>query len=125
MKDNKNNKILEDAAMSDEELDGVAGGTLGQMQDLFSAIVEVESGSSVLGYMMNGAACVIPGVNEINKSVVKKNLSLIGIDAKIDIGWLGWGICSEDNVYTDKKTGKSLSHEEVLSRIKRDLPYWI
>ena len=125
MKDNKNNKILEDAAMSDEELDGVAGGTLGQMQDLMSAIVEEESGSSGLGDFAAGAGCFLPGMNEIEKSIVKKNLSLIGIDAKIDIGWLGWGICSEDNVYTDKKTGKNISHEEVLSRIKRDLPYWM
>ena len=69
------NKILEDAAMSDEELDNVAGGTLGQMQDLVSAIVEVESGSSVLGDMMNGAGCFLPGFNEINKSFVKKTLS--------------------------------------------------
>ena len=125
MKDNKNNKILEDAAMSDEELDNVAGGTLGQMQDLYSAIVEVETGSSELGYFAAGASCVLPGMNEINKSMVKKTLSMIGIDAKIDIGWLGYGICSEDNVYTDKKTGKNISHEEVLSRIKRDLPYWM
>ena len=119
------NKLANLESMSDEELDNVAGGTLGQMHDLVSAIVEVDSGSSVLGDIVNGGACAIPGLNELNKSVVKKTLSMIGIDAKIDIGWLGWGICSEDNVYTDKKTGKSLSHEEVLSRIKRDLPYWL
>ena len=118
-------KLANLEAMSDEELDNVAGGTLGQMQDLMSAIVEVESGSSGLGDFAAGAGCFLPGMNEIEKSIVKKALSMIGIDAKIDIGWLGYGICSEDNVYTDKKTGKSLSHEEVLSRIKRDLPYWL
>jgi len=118
-------KKFADEAMSDEELDNVAGGTLSQMQDLVSAIVKVKSGSSVLGDMMNGAGCFLPGFNEINKSYVKETLSRIGIDAQIDIGWLGYGICSEDNVYTDKRTGKSLSHEEVLSRIKRDLPSWM
>ena len=39
------NKILEDAAMSDEELDNVAGGTLRQMLDLYSAIIGVQTGS--------------------------------------------------------------------------------
>ena len=119
------NKILEDAAMSDEELDNVAGGTLRQMLDLYSAIIGVQTGSAGFGDFVAGAACAIPGLNANSKSVVIKNLSLIGINAQIDIGWLGWDICSEDNVYTDKKTGKSLSHEEVLSRIKRDLPYWL
>jgi hypothetical protein len=40
-----------------------------------------------------------------------------GIEAHIDIGWLGLGIASENNTYKDIKTGKSLTHQEVMKRL--------
>ena len=79
-------KKFADEAMSDEELDNVAGGTLSQMLDLYSAIIGIQTGSAGFGDFVAGAACAIPGLNAHSKSEVIKNLSFIGINAEIDIG---------------------------------------
>ena len=42
----------------------------------------------------------------------------MGIEADISVGFCGTGIGSKNNTYKDKETGKSLTHAEVLNRIK-------
>ncbi len=39
------------------------------------------------------------------------------IKADISLGFAGTGIGSDPNTYTDKRTGKPMTHDEVLSRI--------
>jgi hypothetical protein len=94
--------------MEDMELENVAGGTHGEMVELHSAITPNPS----------GLGTYIPGLSEITKqSIIQKLKDKYGIEAHIDIGWLGLGIASENNTYKDIKTGKSLTHSEVMKRL--------
>lgn len=66
----------------------------------------------------SGLGTHIPGLSEITKqSIIQKLKDKYGIEAHIDIGWLGLGIASENNTYKDIKTGKSLTHSEVMKRL--------
>ena len=100
-------KKFENGKMSDMELENVAGGTHREMVELHSAITPNPS----------GLGTYIPGLSEITKqSIVQKLKDKYGM-AHIDIGWLGLGIASENNTYKDIKTGKSLTHSEVMKRL--------
>ena len=105
---------LKAKAMMDDELNNVAGGTHTEMVQLYSAI------SEKIGKLGSGSkfGAYIPGLSEIPKSIVIDTLkNKYDIEAHIDIGWLGLGIASEKNTYKDIKTGKSLTHQEVMKRI--------
>ena len=92
----------------DMELENVAGGTHREMVELHSAITPNPS----------GLGTHIPGLSEITKqSIIQKLKDKYGIEAHIDIGWLGLGIASENNTYKDIKTGNSLTHSEVMKRL--------
>ena len=56
----------------------------------------------------------------VAKNDVKNFLNnKLGIEADISVGLLGTGLFSSDNTYKDLNNGgKSLSHSEVISRIK-------
>lgn len=63
-------------------------------------------------------AAHFPGANYGTAELIEEVLdSALGIDADIDLGFLGTGINSKPNKYIDKATGKSLTHQEVLARI--------
>lgn len=66
----------------------------------------------------SGVGPYVPGISEIIKlDVIERLKDEHGIEAHIDIGWLGLGIASENNTYKDIKTGKSLTHKEVMKRL--------
>ena len=101
-------KKFENGKMNDMELENVAGGTHREMVELHSAMTK---NPSKLGTH-------IPGISEITKShIIDRLKDEYGIEAHIDIGWLGMGIASENNTYKDIKTGKSLTHQEVMKRL--------
>ena len=101
--------------LSDEELEKVAGGTVGELEDLTGAML---SNWSVLEKFGKGAAHV-PGTNHLLAreitNILKNDLE---ISADIDLGWGGTGMGSGANTYKDISTGRKLSHGEVLDRIK-------
>lgn len=101
-------KKFENGKMSDMELENVAGGTHREMVELHSAMAKNPS----------GVGPYVPGISEIIKlDVIERLKDEYGIEAHIDIGWLGLGIASENNTYKDIKTGKSLTHKEVMKRL--------
>ncbi|MBR2214875.1 MAG: hypothetical protein IJ849_03835 [Selenomonadaceae bacterium] len=105
---------IENAKMEEQELEQVAGGTLTEMVELFRVFESRGHGKN-----KNTIGVYLPGFNEIAKSDIKSRLKNdYGIEANIDIGWLGVGIASENNMYKDIKTGKALTHQEVMQRIK-------
>ena len=98
--------------LSDGELEQIAGGTVGQLDDLVRAGV-----NNPFLKDLAGLGTHVPGANAITRDLMEDFLGKIGINADISIGFLGTGLGSENNKYTDKATGQSLSHAEVLKRI--------
>ena len=100
--------------LSDEELENVAGGTVGELEDLTVALVS--KWPAIAG--MGKVDAHIPGANKVIASAVESILEKdLGISANINLGVGGTGIFSKSNTYTDIATGKRLSHSEVLSII--------
>ena len=94
--------------LSDDELEKVAGGYQNEVSELSEAI-----------HGKGKYLSAIPGVSEIEKQNIKSILEKkLNIKADLSIGGLGWGIFSSQNTYKDLSTGKSLTHQEVLDRIK-------
>ena len=106
-------EILKDEMLSAEQLDQVAGGTIAELKELVNAM---QSNPVVKGF---GKVCShIPVVNEGLKLGVFKDLREIGILADIDTGWFCTGAWSDKNRYWDINTKKSLTHAQVLERIR-------
>ena len=99
--------------MTMEQLDNVAGGTIAELKELVGAL---QSNSVARG--LGKAYSHIPAVSEAIKYGVAKELFKMGIEADISVGFCGTGIGSKNNKYRDTSTGKSLTHAEVLNRIK-------
>ena len=99
--------------MNDSELDIVVGGTVVQLEQLVRTFLK----NCTCRDYMTGISTHIPVGNiataEYIESFMKENMH---IDANISIGVGGTGILSKQNTYRDTKTGKLLSHEEVLKR---------
>lgn len=94
------------------ELEIVTGGTVGELEDLVHAFVCTGSDYGVL------FAAHCPGANYGTAKIVEELLnSALGISADINLGFCGTGINSKPNKYIDKATGKTLTHEEVITRI--------
>ena len=59
-------------------------------------------------------------LHKIIVEVVQNALEFVlDIDADISLGFAGTGIGSDPNTYIDMKTGKRLTHAEVIDRIRR------
>ena len=102
--------------MSSEQLDEVAGGKLKELQELTDELID--------NLFLKGMAAFsgsLPFSSKLMKSEVTKILDKIGIEANIDVNTLGFfsfGIGEKNNTYKDKATGESLTHQQVLNRIK-------
>ena len=100
--------------MSDEELEAVAGGTVGEFEELTKAIVSNPTLKKLGGFDSH-----VPALNGLLANQVEKFLQdNLQIDADISLGFLGTGAGSKNNKYVDMTTGKYISHEEVLKRIE-------
>ena len=109
----KEEKILQEEILSDDELENVAGGTVNELEDLTRAFID-NSTLNIVGALETH----IPGANKILANTIEKGLKDMGIEAHISIGFLGTGLASDPNTYKDMSTGKSLTHQEVVNIIK-------
>ena len=99
-----------------EELEIVSGGTVTEFDELITAI----EGNGVFGDICGAIGGHVPGANNIVAAVVKNALEyILDIRAEISLGFAGTGIGSDPNIYIDLKTGKMISHAEVIDRIRR------
>ena len=96
------------------ELETVTGGTVAEYEELLRACAV---SNPVLAEA--GAACAhIPGANLVTAQMFESWLSSnLMISANIDLGKGGTGIFSKGNTYVDMRTGRGLSHAEVVRRI--------
>ncbi len=109
-----NEMNLKNEVMSFEELEKVAGGTVGELEDLVVAILDKYPGMKELSVV----AVHTPGGNRLVADEVEKILKRdLNIDADISLGVGGTGLWSRSNYYRDISSGKRLSHGEVLKRI--------
>lgn len=108
--------VITNEILNEEQLDGVAGGNLRELQELTDELID--------NLFLKGMAAFsgsLPFASKAMKSEVTKILDKIGIEANIDVntfGFLGFNIGEKNNTYKDKVTGKSLTHQQVLNRIK-------
>lgn len=120
----KNEMLKNQNALSFDELDQVSAATVGELNEIISAMEDV---SGTAGKVSGGLRKVLgflpyekvgtSAYNLIMAPVVEKGLkSELGIDANTSIGWLGSDFRSSHNTY--KLNGKAISHQEVLNMIK-------
>jgi|GEM_PF-783079 len=103
------------AELKSDELEQVTGGTVKEYEQLISAIAGNDK-LRVLGEF----ATHVPIGNLISREFLEDFLDEhLGIKADISLGVLGTGAFSSHNTYTDKRTGRSLTHEEVIEIIQR------
>ena len=102
-------KILKDEILSEAELDGVAGGSSEELGELVRAIHDNKNVGFDEGEYLFGSG-------ERWKYLATLKLEKLGINAKIDYSI--FSTTAYPDSYTDKATGKSLSHAEVLDIIK-------
>lgn len=98
-----------------EELEIVSGGTVGELDDLIKALIDIPMYKDLFGAVGGH----IPGANNAIAALMEEVLEKsFGIRADIDLGIAGTGLCSDPNTYVDISSGKSMTHAEVLKRIK-------
>ena len=108
--------INKEELLNEEQLDRIAGGNLEELQQLTDELID--------NLWLKGMAAFsgsLPFASKAMKSEVTKILDKMGIEANIDVntlGFLGFNIGEKNNTYKDKFTGKSLTHQQVLNRIK-------
>ncbi len=105
--------VLESKKIDMAAMENVAGGTVGEFEDLVTALTP--------NGFLKGCGKIsshLPIGNQKSAEVVEGILRKNGIEAKIDLGWCGTGIGSKKNTYYNANTGARMSHEEVLDYIK-------
>ena len=106
-------KEMKAKKLNDAALEQVAGGTVKEYEEIVSAFANNEYLKKAVGLSVH-----VPGANMTTVDFVKGVLGEMNISAEIDLGWLGTGLGSENNKYTDRRTGRSMTHKQVLSRIR-------
>ena len=98
-----------------EELEIVSGGTVTELDELIKAFM----GNSYFGDLSGLFGGHVPGANYGIAALVEECLeNHLGIEADISLGFAGTGIGSDPNTYKDIATGKPLSHQQVLEKIR-------
>ena len=116
-----NDMKLQNEVLTMENLDEVSGGTVDQLHELTKAftsnnkILNFFAGAAELSSKIKvGSIGNIPLAYAMEK-FLKNDL---GINANISVGWLGSGHRENGNTYSDKATGRGLSHAEVVQRVR-------
>ena len=102
--------------VTDEQLDQVTGGTVEELRDLTDALVDNRFFKGIVTF-----SAALPISSKAIKAEVTNILDSMGIEANIDVSFMGvfgFGIGEKHNTYKDKATGESLTHKQVLDRIK-------
>ena len=98
-----------------DELEIVSGGTVTELEELLRAYMTV----STSGEPITFSGGHLPGLNYASAGTMEEVLEHdFGVIADIDLGFCGLGINSDPNTYKDKITGQSLTHAQVIRRIK-------
>lgn len=122
--ENKNSNLTEDKTMTKkadakimelEQLEKVSGGTVKEFGELLDALEQSD--------FVNGLATHVPLYNNLTAADMEDILQAYNVDADISLGFVGLGICSDPNVYKDSVTGETLTHEQVLNRLRRVIHY--
>lgn len=95
------------------ELDNVVGGTVAELKDLVQACADNPHMKKFVGVLIHFPPATLAAAYEMESA-----LSKIGIDANISVGVLGTGLFSKHNTYTDRETGRKLTHAEVVDRVR-------
>ncbi len=95
--------------LSDEELEQVAGGSQDELAQLVRAMRDNKKVGFDEGEYLFGSL-------ERWEYLANQRLDKLGINA--DIHWSIFSTTDCPNSYTDKANGKTLTHQEVLDRIK-------
>ena len=90
--------------MTDEQLDQVAGGTVGEFADILEALAKQK-----VFKITNAASAHIPELNLKITDGITSMLREIGIEANIDLGYHGTGLGSKKNTYKSTVTEKNVS----------------
>ena len=116
-----NEMKLQNEVLSMEELDNVNGATCEELHELTKALT---SNNNVLNFFADAAellskykaGCLgnIPLAYAM-QSFLKNDL---GINSNVSVGWGGSGFRETHNTYSDRATGASLSHADVLKRVR-------
>lgn len=107
------NENLNGEILNEEQLDEVAGGTVTELRELIDAMTKNSNTVNITGKFVSH----VPMANEVIKMAVENQLSEMGINADISIGIGGTGLFSKNNVYKNKRTGKTMTHAQVLKKI--------
>ena len=118
-------KIFAEELLLDEEMEKVSGGTVGELKDLTNAMSGNSNCRNFVSGMnakcrdfVRGISTDFPGTNILKAEHIESFMSKeMGINAHISVGIGGTDVGSEKNTYRDIKSGKFLSHDEVLKRI--------
>ena len=101
--------------ISINELENVSGGTVAEFKELLYTMAADPS----LGNELN-LKSHMPAVNRYFASELEDLLQeKYGIFSYISVGLLGTGLGSDPNYYMDIETHETISHNEVLRRIRR------
>ena len=99
--------------INEEALAQVAGGTVKEYEELVSAFANNPVLKKIAGLSVH-----VPGANKVTVGLVESVLGEMNIDAEIDLGFLGTGLGSKNNKYSDRRTGQSMTHGQVIDRIR-------
>ena len=101
--------LKDNAKLNQSELNQVAGGTVKEYKEL------IEAGKGFFKFQAH-----IPGVNRVGATNLEDFMrDKMGIEAHISLGAVGTGLFSKHNKYKDLSTGRSISHNEVLERLRK------
>ena len=111
---------LNSKKINDADLNKVSGGTCAQLHELTDAFT---SNNKILNFLAGASELAsqikLGCLGNIPLAYKMENiLGQISIKSYISVGWGGSGTREVNNTYTYKFTGESLSHEEVLKRLK-------
>ena len=110
-----NTKIFANEILIDEEMEKVSGGTVGELEQIMRTFYK----NSTCRDFVSGMSTHFPGASILTAEYIESFMSKeMGIDANISVGVGGTGAWSKKNTYRDIKTGKFLSHDEVLKRVE-------
>ncbi|MBR2214873.1 MAG: hypothetical protein IJ849_03825 [Selenomonadaceae bacterium] len=97
---------LKAKAMTDDQLDGVAGGTYDQSWDV------------ALKLKQAGIEGTINGIGGVNFDGMRKAISDLGFESKDHGGF----IIGKANTYVEKSTGKEFTQKEFVDFLKQKFP---
>ena len=103
---------MEIKKMSEAEMEAVVGGTVTQLDELVSACAK----NPVVKHMA-GLGSHVPGASNLTAKKMEDLLGMLGVKADISVGFCGTGINSKNNTYFDTRTGRSMTHSEVVKMV--------